>query len=87
MGLSNIDVWNHANDDVQTRLLPLQWAIDSVSFGYFFDPGQLVVADILQNFINMSTGVFPPSPYSWEYTNQSAEDLSENNRISELMLR
>jgi len=63
VGLSNIDVWNHEKDDVQARLLPLQWAIES-------------------HFINMSTGVFPPTPDSWEYTNQSAEELSEQNRIS-----
>lgn len=29
-GLAKTDVDNHADDDVQTRALPLQWAIDSV---------------------------------------------------------
>jgi len=29
-GLAMTDVKHHGNDDTQTRLLPLQWAIDSV---------------------------------------------------------
>lgn len=31
LGLAQVDVDNHASDDVQTRLLPLQWAVESVS--------------------------------------------------------
>ncbi|ORX35007.1 hypothetical protein BD324DRAFT_633591 [Kockovaella imperatae] len=36
------------------------------------------------NFIEMTTGTKPPSPLTWEYTNRSAGEQSERNRLSYL---
>lgn len=34
-----------------------------------------------QTFISMATGSTPPSPLTWEYTNESNEQLAEENRL------
>jgi hypothetical protein len=81
VGLTTVDVINPAKDDVASRYLPLQWAIDSVS------AGDAAASDAhsltYQHFINMSTGILPPSPMVWSYTNESDSELNNVNRLSE----
>ena len=40
-------------------------------------------ANILQTFIEMTTGTTPPAPLSWEYTEETQEQRDENNRLCE----
>jgi hypothetical protein len=70
------DVKNHRNDDVQTRLLPLQWAIDSVS-------GNNDSADV-KTFIESTTGTRPTPPLSWEYTTQTQANKDQGLRLCKL---
>ena len=60
---------------MQTRFLPLQWAIESVSV---INENSV---SLWFKFIGMATRVTPTAPLNWEYTNETQEERSEGDRL------
>jgi hypothetical protein len=80
-GLFHIDVVRHSSD-FETRVLPLQWAVDQVRVPCLSDCGVINVQLAAQAIIELRTGVTVPSPLEWPFTNETNEEQDKRTRLS-----
>jgi ATP-binding cassette subfamily A (ABC1) protein 3 len=77
-GLGHIDVVGH-NSDFERRILPLQWAIDKVSYiPQISNPTKSACKAI----IDLKTGTTPPTPLQWPFTQETNEEQFTGIRLS-----
>lgn len=82
-GLAHVDVAKHSSD-YELRILPLQWAVDSVSIEslaaqYAFS--QVCVAP-WQAIMELKTGQQVPTPLEWPFTQETNAEQSTSTRLS-----
>ena len=78
-GLRYIDVKNHKSD-YERRILPLQWAIESVS-SRAFNPPRLYLILHCQSIIELEIRVSPATPLEWPYTLNTNKDEINSIRL------
>ena len=78
LGLISVNTEDPSDDDVSTRFLPIQWAIESVRISPLLNDEESRLKQ--QNFIALATGTEPAAPLSWQYTTQTQEELDESQR-------
>ena len=79
-GLSRIDVVGHKSD-FENRILPLQWAIDSVG-ARSVRPDYYTLTSI-QAVIELQTGMKQKIPLEWPFTKQTNEEQQTDLRLGE----
>ncbi|KAJ7083358.1 hypothetical protein B0H15DRAFT_422992 [Mycena belliarum] len=77
-GLFHVDVVRHKSD-FETRVLPLQWAVDQVRGSGTPRCARLTVG---QAIIELRTGVTVPAPLEWPFTNETNEEQDKRTRLS-----
>lgn len=85
-GLFHIDVVKHTSD-YERRILPLQWALDSVRSNIIpsFDLRSTTV--LYQAIIELRTGVQTPTPLEWPFTRETNAQQALKTRLSESSLK
>lgn len=79
-GISYVDVWDNAGD-YEKRILPLQWAIDSVSLKFIASIFAMLTLGT-QAIIELQTKEIVPTPQEWPFTQESNAEENLHMRIS-----
>jgi ATP-binding cassette, subfamily A (ABC1), member 3 len=66
--------------DLETKVLPLQWALDSVSLKHEGNNLKRSLIQEFQTFLATRTGSSPHTPQEWPFTQESNAEQAESNR-------
>lgn len=80
-GLFHVDVVRHTSD-YEIRVMPLQWAIDSVCEIVFTADLQNGTQTVSQAIIELRTGELAPTPLEWPYTIETNKEQFTELRLS-----